>query len=39
VNDLAKVGDVIEAGTNAGATSVSGPSFSLADTNPRSSMR
>ena len=34
VNDIAKVGDVIVAGTGAGATSVSGPSFSLTDANP-----
>ncbi len=34
VTDLAKIGDVITAGTNAGATSVNGPNFSLSDTNP-----
>ena len=33
-SDLANVGDVISAGTAAGATSVSGPNFTLSDTNP-----
>jgi uncharacterized protein YggE len=34
VTDLAKIGDVIKAGTDAGANSVSGPNFTLSEENP-----
>ncbi len=34
VTDLTKIADVIKAGTDAGASNVSGPAFSLSDDNP-----